>query len=287
MQKFFTRLDHLIPTVILSFSFLFFIIHSVGRREILVIHSYQTDYSWVLDLNKGIKGILDVDRGYNVRYHYMDTKRHQEDSFLKNAGLVTRRLIEAIRPNVIICVDDNAQKLVGQYYINEKDISIVFSGVNANQNNYGYQDANNVTGILERLPLSGLRDTLYIIAKQKRTGQDAPIRAAHISDNSITVQKDDEYMKNFPDWGRVNLKESKLVSTFDEWKEAVYQANQSLDFIIVSNYQSIKKTPLEKKFMDPKELVKWTIENAMIPVVGVNTFFVEDGGGACYCDFTF
>ncbi|USO01738.1 MAG: hypothetical protein H6849_01705 [Alphaproteobacteria bacterium] len=273
------RFDYIIPSLLLLFAFTFFIIHNSGRKEVLVVHSYQTDYSWVRDVNSGLKNIFANEKRYNVRYHYMDTKRHTWPTYLRNAGLITRRLIGAIRPQVIICVDDDAQRLVGQYYINDPNISVIFSGVNASQETYGYDKAKNVTGILERLPLGGLRDTFYLLARQRGLAENVQIRTAHISDNSPTVQNDDKYMRQFSEWGRVKLEDSKLVGTFDEWKKAVLEANKTLDFITISNYRSIRRNPNDKEFMSPKEVLEWTMQNATIPAIGVNAFFVEEGGG--------
>lgn len=274
-----SRYEVFLPIVFLLAVFIFFVFYNSKSKEILIVHSYEPTYSWVRDVNIGLQNTFVKDKRFQVRYLYMDTKRHPEPEFVRNAGLVARRIIGAIQPKVIVCIDDNAQKQVGQFYVNDPKISVVFAGVNADHTKYGYDKAKNITGILERLPLAGLRDTLYILARQRRIPETQYINVAHISDNSETVLSDDAYMHNFNDWGRINLEKSVLVGTFDEWKTAILEANKKLDFVIISNYRSIKRNPQDKEFMPPTEVLKWTVENAKIPMVGVNAFFVEEGGG--------
>jgi len=61
-----------------------------------------------------------------------------------------------MEPDVLIAVDDNAQKYAAKYFVNHPRIKIVFSGINGSVQPYGYDTANNVTGILERNPFAHL-----------------------------------------------------------------------------------------------------------------------------------
>lgn len=269
----------IIPVVLIIALFSFFAKFNSQRQDILVIHSYFSDYSWTNDVSEGMKQVFGGQTNFKVHFHYMDTKRHPTEEFRRKSGAMTRQLIDAMKPKVIICIDDDAQRLVGSYYKNSPDISVIFGGVNAKEGSYGYDaSAKNVTGVYERLPLQGLSETIHMLAKSR--GQNGEIKIAHISDASSTVKADDAHFHEFGNWGDIKLEKSKLVSTFSEWKKAVLSANKELDFIVVSNYRAIQKQEDNPELLvSPAEVMSWTMKNATIPVIGINGFVVEDGAG--------
>ena len=121
----------------------------------------------------------------------MDTKNHPEEHYIKKIAIVSKRVIDQFKPNVIIAVDDDAQEYVAKYYNNDPKIKIVFSGVNGTREQYGFDKVNNVTGILERVPVEGLVDTVQLLA-----GSEKIIKVIHISDESETVKLDDIFLHN-------------------------------------------------------------------------------------------
>jgi len=240
----------------------------------LVLNSYNTDYSWTRDVNEGLKKVLSSTSSYNLRWHYMDTKNNPSESHKQRAGLLARRIIDEIKPNIIIAIDDDAQEYVAKYYVGQKGIHIIFSGVNATPDTYGYDRADNVTGILERLPLAGVKDTLIEIQKNNADVKD--LRLMHLSDDSGTVRSDDEFLHNYgKEWDPVTLVPSVLVHRYSEWKKAVLNAPQAANFLLISNYRKIYDHT--GKLVPANEIMKWTIDNSKLPIIGVNGFTVEDG----------
>ncbi|CAO4834454.1 MAG: hypothetical protein CNLJKLNK_00148 [Holosporales bacterium] len=277
MNQFFKRIgiEKIFPLCIILFLFVLLLIYNENKKTILILHSYYNDYSWVQNVNDGLDKVLARKDLYRIQYHYMDTKRHPNKEFVERAGNTARQVINQLKPDIIIAVDDDAQQYVAKHYVNAPGISIIFSGVNGLAEKYGYVGSENVTGILERIPLDGLRDVLNIIAEKKKMKQ---IRIAHISDTSETVSLDDNYFHDFKDWGRIKIKPSKLVCTFQEWKKAILDADKEMDFIIISNYRKISRSTEDPKLVPPEEIMAWTVENATIPIIGVNSFVVTDGG---------
>ena len=250
------------------------IIYNIQKPIVLIINSYNIDYSWTRDVNEGLKKILSSSGEYNLRWHYMDTKNNPSESQRQRAGLLARRVVDEIKPAIIIAVDDDAQEYVTKYYVNNPDIKIIFSGVNATAEDYGFTNANNVTGILERLPLDGVRDTFTAILKNNPSLKE--VRLVHLSDDSGTVQADDEFLHNYGyKWNPIKLLPSILVHRYSEWKKAVTKAPSEANFLLVSNYRRIYDD--NEKLVPAKEVMEWTVENAKIPIIGVNGFTVEDG----------
>lgn len=249
--------------------------YKLTQPRILVIHSYATDYAWVRDIDVGLKRVLDTKLGYKVVWHYMDTKNHPERDFKRKAGAMARRAIDALKPTLVIAIDDDAHALAVKEFAGNPDLSIVFAGINGSVEPYGYNAANNTTGIFERKPMQDLRRAL--IDMRGPDGAAMGHRILQIGDQSESVAIDVREIEGF-DWAPFNITESKLVSTFDDWKHAVLAAKSKADLILVSNYRNIYETAGKQKLVAPSTVMHWTEANAPVPVVGMGGFMVEEGG---------
>lgn len=252
------------------------VIFNLAKPRVLVLHSYDRDYSWTRDVNTGLKRVLDQKSHYAVRWFYMDTKRHPWPDYKSTIGAAARRVIDNWKPDVVIAVDDDAQEYVMRHYVNRPGIRIVFAGVNGEAGAYGYDGAGNVTGILERKELDFIRDTVVTLAADRPAGA-PPLRLVHIGDNSESVHSDDRSMHAF-DWSPVQLLDSQLVDTFEQWQQAVNTAPGRADFITISNYRKLRRSAQDRSLVPPKEVVRWTVDHARLPILGSNGFYVEDGG---------
>lgn len=252
-----------------------FIYHSVNRPRILVLHSYDSAYPWVRDVNVGLMRVLGKKGSYSLRWQYMDLKLHPGPESRRAAGITAKRIIEQWNPDVLIAVDDDAQDLVARDYVNHPRIKVVFAGVQADPAKYGYVGVENVTGIIEQKPLAAYRTALLDIAKLNNNVQ-AP-RLVNIADKSASVTFDDIYIKKF-DWKPIRLVDSILVGTYEEWQQKILRAGQQADFIMVSNYRRLARSAADPKLVPASEVMSWTEANAKIPVIGTNSFNVEDGG---------
>jgi len=250
----------------------FLVKESISTPRILVLQSYGSDYSWTHDVDIGIKKVLEKESTVTVRWHYMDTKNHPEKHYLEKIGIVSRRVIDQFKPSVIIAVDDDAQEYVTKYYNNDPKIKVVFAGVNGTREQYGFDKASNITGILERLPVEGIVDSLQLLAGTTNT-----IKIIHVSDESKTVKLDDKFLHAYKGWKNVKMLPSHLVSTFDDWKVSIKKACEDADYIVISNYRKIYDVKGSEKKVPPKEIMAWTMTNATKPIIGMNAFIFEDG----------
>ena len=252
----------------------YFFVTSVHRKTLLVLHSYGQDYAWVRDVNIGIKRAIGKSN-YNILWHYMDTKNHPEEDFKKKSGIIARRVVDYVKPDVVLAIDDDAQNYVAKHYFNNEKIKIVFAGVNAKASQYGYDKAKNVTGILERVPYEGIKAAIQTQADL--LGLKPPYKVIHISDQSIIVKYDDINLHEYKNWHPINLVPSQLAGTFDEWKKAILESKKHADFILVSNYRKVYKDAKSKEIVPFKEVIQWTFKNAPIPLIGINGFVCEEG----------
>ena len=252
------------------------LVFNTGKPRLLVLHSYDTGYAWTRDVDVGIRRVLKEKNEYSVRWFYMDTKRHPWKEYKVNAGKAVTKLVESWQPTVVIAVDDDAQEYAMKHFVNRPDVAIVFSGVSDSLEHYRYHDARNVTGILERKPFAALKETLLLIAgSTKRSG---PVRIMFIGDTSESVRNDEKDFRKF-DWGPIEVLDSHLPKTFDEWKSAVdFAGKNNVDFIITANYRKIQRSKDELTLVPVREIIGWTEANSRVPVIGTNVFFIDDGG---------
>jgi hypothetical protein len=203
----------------------------------------------------------------------MDLKRHPWPEAKAAAGLQARHVIDEWRPDVVIAIDDNAQEYAAKFYVNRPDIRVVFAGTNGSVAPYGYEDATNVTGILERKPLTALKEAFM----QPGFANGRALRVVEIGDTSETVQLDHGYIAAF-DWKPLRYVGAHLVETYDDWQRAILAARDEADVILITNYRRLSRSRDDRTLVPPREVVAWTEAHAALPMVGVDGFFVEDGG---------
>jgi len=257
-------------SVFLVFFIIFLVIVKTNKPRILIVHSYALDFNWVDEINEGLSRVLDG-KPYFVKYHYMDTKRNPELSYINRAGMLARKMIDSWKPDVIITIDDNAQKHVGEYYVNDPDISIVFAGVNGVIKDYNYDNANNVTGILERIPFNSFKEVFMKILPPDRK------KIIHLSDASTSSQLLALELNKY-NWGPLELLGSIQIESFERWKQEVLKYQEIADVLLISHYQTLKPSEGKERVVPAKDVIQWTEENTRLPNMGCWSFFVKDGG---------
>jgi ABC-type uncharacterized transport system substrate-binding protein len=250
--------------LIIFFSFLVWF--NLTKPRIMVVQSYTLDFPWSRDLDKGISRILDG-KPILLRKYYLDTKRNPDEEYKIRAGAAGRREILKWKPDVIIAVDDNAQDMVAKHFINDPNTSIIFTGLNATPQKYGYDKAENVTGVIERIPFKAVHESFMLINPKGRF--------VHICDSSETSEYIQHELEEF-DWSPLTLVETVRCPTYKEWVESIKVANEKADFLLITHYHTIKDET--GRVMRPPEVLEATKKLATVPMVGCWDFFVEDGG---------
>lgn len=249
--------------------------YNVSKPSILVLHSYDPDYAWVRDINVGLNRVFDKKYLYQLRWYYMDTKRHPSDDFKASAGIAARHLIASTRPDVVIAVDDDAQQYVARYFVNDPHIKIVFAGVNREAADYHYDGASNVTGVLERLPVAAMAEAVASMAQF--AGRGRPIRLAFLGDRSETVDGDASQVTHHG-WAPLQLGAVRQVDTWPAWQAAVRTLAADHDVLLVSGYRRLRRSASDPALVPAREVVDWTESHAPLPVISFNGFYTEDGG---------
>lgn len=251
------------------------VIFNATKPRVMILQSYSPDYPWTRDIDVGLHRVVDDWPNYSVTWHYMDTKRNSDVQWLNRAGLIARRAINRNDPHVLIAVDDLAQELAAKYFVNDPDMQIVFAGINASAEPYGYNEAENVTGIFERKQLNAVKETILALESRKDDPSENP-RVLYVLDTSPSLLKERVLIDNFS-WQPIHYLGSSVAKTFVDWREIVKQEGDAADYIIVANYRKLSQSEADPSFVVPQEVMDWTADNTDVPVVGMNSFNVEDG----------
>ena len=252
----------------------FLIFRNLNRPRLLILHSYAKDYSWVNDQNEGMQRIFQDKQHILYKEYYLDTKNKPYSEYMERAGREARELIKRWKPDLIIACDDDAQKLVAKHFVNDPDLKIVFTGIQGHYKKYGYDRANNVTGIFEKVSTHGVKETLIALNQNQEVKL---TRIFHLSDKSTYSQFVKTEITSF-DWQPFKLVNSSEYKTFEDWKNAIKKANNEADILLITNYHTIRRSAQDKSIVTPKEIIEWTEANSTIPGIGCWGFYVEDGG---------
>lgn len=115
-------------------------------HKVLVVMSYEQNNPWCREIKDGIDSVLS--ESSQVTYFYMDTKINLKGGEQKAKEAYA--LYQRLQPDGVITVDDNAQKMFVLPYLKDKaKTPIMFSGVNAEPEKYGFPNSH-ISGILER-----------------------------------------------------------------------------------------------------------------------------------------
>ncbi|NJN72244.1 MAG: hypothetical protein HC799_05215 [Limnothrix sp. RL_2_0] len=260
-------------TIFLIILSIFIVSHNLEKPRLLFVHSYERDYSWTTEQIDGINRILEGKNNYIIREHFLDTKKKDYDEYLKRSEREVRALIKQWKPNVIIATDDNAQILAGKYFVDDPKIKIVFTGVQGDLSEYYYASADNVTGITEHVPPQAIKETLNEINRSLDLDLKRIFFVTHSTSHSRFVV---ENMQNFA-WGDYEMVSAAEYKTFEDWKAAVREAEETADILLIGGYKSLDYEDSSLK-VPYEEVLRWTDENSSLLKIGARGVYVEDGG---------
>jgi ABC-type uncharacterized transport system substrate-binding protein len=194
---------------------------SYNGKKVLYIDSYHQGYAWSDGIVAGVKSVLDG-KGVELKVVYMDTKRHTDEAFKKEAGEKVKAVIEQFKPDVVIAADDNSQIYVTAKYYKDASLPIVFCGVNWDASAYGFP-CKNVTGMLEVAPVQPLLEQMKKYAKGSRVGV--------IAVDNETNRKEAEFTEK-----SCGIKMEKVfVKDLEEWKKGFVELQSKVDMVIVDS----------------------------------------------------
>ena len=242
-----------------------------AHKKVLVINSYHPEYAWNQALNRGMNLVLSYKPEIEIQHFYMDTKRKTSDAWKQQAAEEAFDIIRSWKPDVIIATDDNAQDLVGRHLSGPGNPPWVFCGVNNDPADYGFP-SENTTGVLEVLHFA---ESMRYFKKIQPEAK----KVLFLSDDSITsrgvIRTAKQQLADAP--ADLEIVDWKMAATFEQWKQIIRDYHNTVDAFAVYTYHTIKGNDLAADSVDPKEVMRWTVDNSSVPVVGFLIFAADDG----------
>jgi len=238
---------------------------------IFVVHSYNPEYVWSQNISKGVQDALKSLKPH-IETFYLDAKRDQDPDSLRQKALAVLERIEAVKPQVVIAVDDAAQiHLVTPHLKGRASPQVIFCAVNAQLKNYGFP-AKNVSGVRERWHF---RQSFALLKEIKP----AIRRVTLLTDNSesssyiLADLKDDRRQGGVFALKQIHVEQ---VATYQQWQRAVRASQSRDDALAMGIYLSLRDEDTDT--VVPRETVNaWTIKANKLPTLGFADYVLEDG----------
>ncbi|BDG04650.1 ABC transporter substrate-binding protein [Anaeromyxobacter oryzae] len=227
---------------------------SVAGKKVLFVNSYHEGYPWSDGEEHGASAAFQGS-GVELRFFRMDTKRHQDEAFRKQAAQKAKAEIEAFKPDLVIVADDPAVKYVLEAQFKNAKVPFVFCGVNWDASKYGLPYSN-ATGIVEVAPVKALVSNLRALARGGRVGY-------------LTVDSETERIEG-PSYAKTlgaPFATDLYAKTFAQWKEGFLRMQTDADLILLGNVAGIND-------WNEAEAKAFVLANAKVPVGAAYDFMM-------------
>jgi ABC-type uncharacterized transport system substrate-binding protein len=237
----------------------------IRKFKILVVMSYEEDYAWCKEIKQGIETVLS-DKS-EIRYMYLDT-RHSAPEISKAKAKETYVLYQEFQPDGVIAADDDAQSLFVVPYLKDKvKTPIMFNGVNAEPQEYGYP-ASNISGILERVHYIESIAFLRQLAPSVKT-------IGFIWGNNATAKGLYQQVQNEMNTYSAKPVAFKFIETLDDAVSMAKELKMQCDAISIDALRGIRDKdgkPLDENIIASKLVIVFDK-----PIITANAFMMKYG----------
>jgi len=264
------------------------------KKRIFIVSSYDRSYLWSQSTHKGVTeamlkyGYLDNERQIEeftrhdgvtssrmiVRKVWMDTKKNDS---LKHIAAVTSEIMEKIQefqPDLVLLGDDNAANYIGNQLL-DRDVSVVFWGINGLPLKYGLVDSmdkpgHNVTGVWQAGYHKESLELLHRLVPEAKT-------FAILACDSVSSRPKIKQIRALSKAGQLPLKLESVVTTnlFSEFKAAALELAEQVDAFFILNHDTMRDDL--GNHVDMLTVGKWYLENIKQPEASHEDQFVYEG----------
>lgn len=232
-------------------------------KTVVVIQSYHLGYKWDADYINAIQSVLGDE--HDIHVFELDTKRLPKAQWPEKVATIQQALA-GIQPDIAILGDDNAFSLMADHLV-ERQIPVVFLGVNGGPVQHPTLNHDLVAGILER-PF--FAESIRHLQKVLRVDE----RFLVLMDDSPTMRNAvNEY---FGEKRQAEVYGSQLdiVLTNDKetWLQSVFNAHEQYDAIVVGTHHTIRDAA--ENYIPPKELMAEAFVRTQVPIFSFWDIFI-------------
>ena len=255
----------------LLFSILFYnFLFANEPKEVLLIHSYHKGYSWSDDISKTIEKNFAKHKNIELTTVYMDTKRIDENEYIKNLAKLYEQQFFDRKFNLIIVSDNNAFDFMFTYHETLfKDIPVLFCGINNFDKSLleknGMKDY--MTGVAEKVDLE---KNFELISKLHPNLKNLLI----INDTSSTgyaIKRDlDPIIKKYEEKFNIEYTDNLEFSNLKTKVSNLDKQNSVILFVLLFKDTTGKYFTYKQSFKQVKEV-------SSVPIYGLWDFYLNDG----------
>ncbi len=214
------------------------------KFKVLAVFSYEDVFPWDIEIRKAVESVLSG--SCEMKFFYMNTKTNPEGGEQKAGEAYA--LYQEFQPDGVIAVDDNAQAMFVVPYLKDRvKTPVMFCGVNAEPDKYGYP-ASNVSGILERSHIKETLSLLQLLVPSVKT-------VGYIARDSSTAAAESERIKKESASYEVKSVSFRVPKDMKEALAAAEELKQECDaLLIMASLQGMPDkdgTPLTEKEIIP------------------------------------
>jgi len=234
------------------------------KFKVLVVFSYEEDMQWDKDIRQGIESVLA--KTCEIRYFYMNTKMNFAGGQEKAKEAFA--LYQEFKPNGVIVADDDAQAMFVVPYMKDKvKTPLMFCGVNADAEKYGYPSSN-VTGVLERLHF---RESLAFVQQLVPSISTFAYMIKESPVGKLNTKQIESEINTFP----AKFVTAKFPKTLKEAMSMTKELKEQCDLLVLSTMTGISDD--DGKPMSDKQVVPILVKEFGKAVVGTEEQVVKAG----------
>ena len=238
-----------------------------GEFKVLVVMSYEEDNPWVREIREGIDAVLRPSS--DITYFHMNTKAYRDGGPEKAREAFA--LFQSLQPHGVIAADDDAQSMFVVPYLKDKTTTpVMFNGVNADADHYGYPNAH-ISGVLER---AHVKESLAFIKLMLPAIQTACFMTNHVPPGRALRAQVESEKAGYP----VKVGEFHLVRSNDDIEALGRSLRNGCDALFVDSLEGI--VDKEGRAQTNKEIFKTLARVHGKPFLAGNRYQVEQGAWA-------
>jgi len=242
------------------------------KPRIVIVHSLSQDSSWTGPVDQGMRAALASNRiPVSVTRDFLNLDLLSDEADLSAIASGVRRRIDAIDPNVLIVVDDEASDLIGRHYAGQQGMSVINTALLGDPRSYAYVDPAQVIGIRERLPLEAMATVIGHVQAGR------PARIAVVGATTLTGLAEMQQVRAYA-WAPHQIVASESVPHFEAWKRFVEGPARSADVMIALTMDNLARDAGASRSVPEEQVARWTERHALPLTIGVRASFVRYGG---------
>lgn len=209
---------------------LFFAVYARADKACLIVNSYHKGYAWSDPITESISHNLRMQ--CKVQVEYLNSKGTEKLDYQKKAKQISDTIKKG-SVDVVILLDDNALKEVYLPYFTDSNIPFIAVGINWSAKDYHIDDKQNITYMLEVMPIVSIFGSILSVVKAE-----GKVKVAYLDGDTYTARKNSSYIGKI--LKKLNIQYSAhIVSDFNQWLAQLEQLQRENHIVILQNHAGI------------------------------------------------